>query len=287
MAIRMPITWAWDHLRQSVETMGSASPEEYWPDAERQPAVPAVRRIGLADLRHALERGFEDFAANRTDVIFLCVIYPLVGLVLAWLVFGYGAPHLLFPLASGFALIGPFAAVGLNEISRLREQGREPRWIDVFGVIRAPSFGAIVVLGLLLGEIFLAWLFAAVGTYDLTLGPGFPTSPGSFINDLFTTGPGWTLIVVGIGVGFLLAAAVLTISVVAFPMLLDRDVGLTTAVQTSLCVVLVNPWTVAVWGFIVAAALVIGSLPFLLGLAIVMPVLGHATWHLYRRAVPR
>jgi len=287
MTIQMPVTWAWQRLKTAVHSVGSAAPDEYWAEADARSAVPAVRRIGLADIRYALEKGLEDFAANRTDVIFLCVIYPVVGLALGWLVFGYGVMHLLFPLASGFALTGPFAAVGLNEMSRRREQGGEPNWLDAFGVVRSPSFGAIVLLGLLLAEIFVVWLLAAEAIYYFTLGPKPPVSIASFAHDLFLTGAGWALIIVGIGVGFLLAVVVLAISVVSFPLLLDRNVDQGTAVRTSIRAVLLNPDTMAVCGLIVAAGLVIGSVPFLIGLAVVMPVLGHATWHLYRRVVPR
>jgi uncharacterized membrane protein len=246
-----------------------------------------VRHIDLADLREVLASGVSDFAAYRTDVIFLCIIYPVVGLVLASLAFGYGMVPLLFPLASGFALIGPVAAVGLYEMSRRREQGVRISWADAFGVVRAPAFGAILVLGLVLLAIFLLWLAAAYGIYQATLGPEPPLSVGAFLRDVFTTGPGWTLIVVGVGVGLLFALVVLTISVISFPLLLDRDVGLYKAVATSVRAVLTNPGPMAVWGLIVAGGLVIGSIPLFLGLIIVMPVLGHATWHLYRKLVPR
>jgi uncharacterized membrane protein len=112
-------------------------------------------------------KGLEDFGAYRSDVIFICLIYPLVGLALAWLIFGYQLLPLLFPLAFGFALVGPVAAVGLYEMSRRREQGDRISWIDALGVIRSPGFGAILVLGLVLLAIFLLWMLAAVIIYQL------------------------------------------------------------------------------------------------------------------------
>lgn len=281
--IRNPAEWGVDQLRtanQAVERAGHAlrSPT-------RDAPLPAVRRIDLADLKDALARGISDFAAYRTDVMFLCIIYPVAGLLLAWLAFGYDLLPLVFPLAWGFALIGPVAAVGLYEISRRREQGVDITWADAFGVVRAPAFGAILVLGLMLLAIFLLWLAAAQVIYLVTLGPEPPASLGAFVRDVFTTRAGWALIAVGLGIGCLFAVLVLTISVVSFPLLLDRDVGLYAAVATSMRAVAMNPGPMAVWGLIVAGALAIGSLPLLLGLIVVMPVLGHATWHLYRKVV--
>jgi uncharacterized membrane protein len=281
--IRNPAEWGVDQLRtanQAVERAGHAlrSPT-------RDAPLPAVRRIALADLKDVLAKGISDFAAYRTDVMFLCIIYPVAGLLLAWLAFGYELLPLVFPLASGFALIGPVAAVGLYEISRRREQGVDITWADAFGVVRAPAFGAILVLGLVLLAILLLWLAAAQAIYLVTLGPEPPASIGAFVRDVFTTRPGWALIVVGMGVGFLFAVLVLTISVVSFPLLLDRNVGLYAAVATSIRAVATNPGPMIAWGLIVAASLAIGSIPLLLGLIVVMPVLGHATWHLYRKVV--
>jgi uncharacterized membrane protein len=281
--IRNPAEWGVDQLRTAnlaVERAGHAlrSPT-------RDAALPAVRRIEVADLKDVLAKGISDFAAYRTDVMFLCIIYPIAGLLLAWLAFGYDLLQLVFPLAFGFALIGPVAAVGLYEISRRREQGVDISWADAFGVVRAPAFGAILVLGLVLLAILLLWLAAAQAIYVMTLGPEPPASVGAFARDVFTTRAGWTLVVVGVGVGAAFAVLVLTISVVSFPLLLDRDVGLYAAVATSVRAVATNPGAMAVWGLIVAGALVIGSIPLLLGLIVVMPVLGHATWHLYRKVV--
>ncbi|HUZ63252.1 MAG TPA: DUF2189 domain-containing protein [Acetobacteraceae bacterium] len=286
MAIRSPIEWGWDQLKDAAQGVGSASTDEQHmrPGAR---AVPAIRRIRVDDLRIVLRKGLDDFAANRTDVIFLCVIYPVVGLMLAHLAFGHGLLPLLFPFAAGFALVGPVAAIGLNEMSRRRELGESVGWTDAFGVLRSPSIGAIVLLSLLLIAMFLLWMAAASVIYRVTLGPGFPTSAGAFVRDVFTTSAGWALIALGVGVGFLFAVAVLAISVISFPMLLDRNVRFEVAVATSMRAVRANPGPMAAWGVIVAAGLVLGSIPFLLGLAIVLPVLGHATWHLYRRLVPR
>jgi uncharacterized membrane protein len=256
-------------------------------DRQARYAAPVVRRIGIADLKDSLVRGVADFGAYRSDVIFLCIMYPIAGLVLARLVFGYDMLPMLFPLASGFALIGPVAAVGLYEMSRRREQGEPVNWAAAFSVVRSPSFGAIFVLGLALFVIFLLWMLTAHGIYYATLGPALPVSVTAFARDVFTTPQGWTMIAVGVGVGFLFAVLALTISVISFPLLLDRDVGLATAVATSMRAVAKNPGPMAVWGLIVAASLVIGSIPLLLGLIVVMPVLGHATWHLYRKTVPR
>jgi uncharacterized membrane protein len=284
MLIQSPIAWIGDRLDRAFHTVGSANDVEYWHEDRRVGAV-TIRRIGLADLGQSLTNGLADFAANRTDVIFLCVIYPLVGLVLARLASGYGVVPLLFPLASGFALVGPLAAVGLNEMSRRREMGAEVGWTDAFGVLRSPSIGGIAGMGLLLIAIFLLWLTTAEAIYVLMLGPKPPVSIAAFAHDVFATRAGWMMIVLGVGIGFLFAVLTLAISVVSFPLLLDRDVKMETAIWASIQAVMANPLPMAVWGLIVAAALVIGSVPCLLGLVIVMPVLGHATWYLYRRVV--
>jgi len=279
MHVRNPVEWGVETIRvagSAIERIGNR---------HHDTPAPTVRRITVADLGDALARGVDDFAAFRTDVAFLAIIYPLAGLVLARLMFGYGLLPLLFPLASGFALIGPVAAVGLYEMSRRREAGIETGWADALDIVREPSFGSIVAFGLLLLAIFLVWMFLAITIYDVTLGPEPPQSAAGFVRDVFTTGAGWTMIGVGVGIGFVFAAGVLAISVVSVPLMLGRDVGLAEAIGTSLRAVMANPGPMAAWGLVVAGALVLGSLPLFLGLIVVMPVLGHATWHLYRRVV--
>ena len=253
--------------------------------ADEGRALPAVRKIGLADLREALAKGIDDFWAMPTHVIFLSIIYPVAGLVLARLTFSYDVLPLLFPLAAGFTLVGPFAAIGLYELSRRREQGLDASWQHAFDVLRSPSTDGMIALGVLLMVIFLLWLAAAQAIYIATFGYEPASTIPHFIERLFTTRAGWTLIIVGNGVGFLFAALVLTISVVSFPLLLDRDVGLAKAVWTSVRSVTANPGPMALWGLVIAAGLLIGSLPAFLGLILIMPLFGHATWHLYRKVV--
>jgi uncharacterized membrane protein len=290
--VRNPLEWGWQTIKRANVAAQSVANSVLGAENGQFLSPPVVRRIGITDLKHVLTEGFADLGAYRTDVIFLCVIYPVVGLILARLTFGYAILPLLFPLAAGFALVGPAAAVGLYEMSRRREQGIDASWGDAFAVVNSPAFGAIAVLALLLVIIFVVWLVAAYAIFLVTLGPAQPASVSVFVRDIFTTPAGWAMIFVGVGVGFLFAALVLTISVISFPLLLDRNVGLYAAVMTSIRAVAINISVMAVWGMIVAGGLVLGSIPLFLGLTIIIPVLGHATWHLYRKlvassAVPR
>src|SRR5262247_674010 len=253
--------------------------------AGTRPAQPVVRTIGVADLQDALAKGADDFYAMPTHAMFLCIIYPIVGFALARLAFGYSILPLLYPLASGFALVGPIAALGLYELSRRREAGLDTPAARAFNVFESSSIGAIAALGVLLLIIFVIWVAVANAIYVANFGYASPSSIEAFLKDVFTTRPGWNLIIVGNLVGLLFAILVLTISVVSFPLLLDRDVGAAGALLTSIRAVAHNPLTMMVWGLIVAALLVVGSLPLFFGLTVVMPVLGHATWHLYRKVV--
>ena len=244
-----------------------------------------IRHIGRAELVESLRQGLADFNASPTFAIFLCVIYPVVGLLLARATFSYGLIPLLFPAIAGFALLGPFAAIGLYEISRLHEDGQPVTWRKAFGVIHAKSFVAILALGAILVGIFSVWMVAADAIYVAFFGDDVPQSLTTLVQQILTTRAGWEMMILGNVVGALFAITAFAISVVSFPLLIDRNTDAATAVATSLRAVTANPVAMVQWGLIVAVALVLGSIPLLVGLAVVMPVLGHATWHLYRKMV--
>lgn len=285
MTIRNPVEWSAEQVRLTFNAARAAG-AAFAPSREAMSApLPRARHITYGDLWDSLRRGMGDFGACRSDIVFICVVYPLAGLVLARIALGYGMWPLLFPLVSGFALIGPFAAAGLYEMSRRREQGLPLSWRDGFKVFASPSLAPMLELGLVLTLIFGLWLVAAMAIYAATLGPQMPVSLAAFADAVFTTPAGWALIIFGVSVGAVFAVVVLTISVVSFPLLIDRRVSMGTAVRASMDVVLLNPLPMLAWGLIVAGALLLGALPGLIGLIVVMPVLGHATWHLYRKAI--
>ncbi|WP_193143176.1 DUF2189 domain-containing protein [Meridianimarinicoccus sp. MJW13] len=275
-----PLTWtaeaasaAGSHVAEATRRMGG-----------RETEAPQVRQITFDDLLAALAAGFEDFMALRSDVLALVVIYPLIGVALVLIAVNTELLPYLFPMASGFALIGPVAATGLYELSRRREAGEPTRWSDALTPLRSPSMAPILALGGLLMAIFVIWMLVAGMIWQVTLGAQPPSEAG-FLAQVLGTNAGWGMILLGIPIGAVFAALVLALAVVSVPLLVDRNTGLPMALVTSWRVTRTNPGPVLAWGAIVAGLLVIGSLPLFLGLIVVMPVLGHASWHLYRRAV--
>ncbi|MGF7006604.1 DUF2189 domain-containing protein [Aminobacter sp. BE322] len=248
-------------------------------------AHPVIRRIRTADVFDALRLGFEDFWEKPSHYVFLCLIYPIVGVFLITWTSGGNALQLVYPLLTGFALLGPFAALGLYEISRRRELKLDTSWKHALEVRNSPAMPAIAVLGVMLVALFVTWLLTAHALYAWLYGDDAPASFSGFVNDVLTTQRGWTLIVLGNAIGFVFALVTLSTTVIAFPLLLDRDVGAYAAVETSARAIIANPVPMLLWGLVVALTLLAGSLPLLVGLALVLPVLGHATWHLYRKVV--
>jgi uncharacterized membrane protein len=248
-------------------------------------AHPTVRKIVPADLWDSLARGYDDFTATPTHLLLLGLIYPLACFVLAASSFGYSLLPMLFPIGAGFALIGPIAAVGFYEISRQREQGNEPEAAHVLHLLSSRSFPAISTICAVLAVLFLAWLTVAQALYQSLFGQLPPASTAHFIQDVLTTPNGYRLIIIGNLVGLAFAVLAMATGVVSLPLLLDRDVGVLVALATSVRAIARNLVTMSLWGLMVAVLLLVGSITLFVGLAIVVPVLGHATWHLYRKLV--
>jgi len=266
------------------------TPQHGAPPATAAPAAtagePAIQRISVSDIGGALRLGWQDFLAAPTQLLFLSLLYPLIGFIAARATSGGNLLALFYPLVAGLSIMGPVAALGIYEISRRRERGWAVSWLDAFAVLRSPAILSIAALGLMLLVLFGAWLLAAELIYGHTMGElGRPNSVSEFTRLLRDTPQGRELILFGNGVGFLFAVVVLALTVVSFPLLLDRDVGPGVAVRTSLRAVATNPVPMAAWGLIVAALLVLGSIPLFIGLAVAVPLLGHGTWHLYRKVI--
>lgn len=247
--------------------------------------MPIIETISFADLGTALRRGAEDFWAKPSHYALLILIYPIMGIVLTVWMNGFHTWPLLYPLVGGFALIGPVAALPLYEISRRREAGEDPSWRDAMKVIRSPAIGSILALGTMLFVLFTLWLTSAQFLYESLFGASPPQTFAGLLSQVLAEPGGMTLAIIGTAIGACFALVVLCTTVVAFPLLLDRDTGAYVAVETSFRAVMHNLVPMLAWGVIVGAAIFLGALTLFVGLAVILPILGHATWHLYRRVV--
>ncbi len=244
-----------------------------------------IRRIGVKDIWQALKEGLADFNAKPSHVVFLIVIYPLFALLLTLFLNGQNLLHLAFPMVAGFTLLGPVVSIGLVEMSRRRERGLDVSWRTSFDFIHSSTFAPIAALSVVMVLLYVAWLFSAQLLYFGLFGAVPPESISDFANQVLSTRRGGALIAYGTLVGFIFAVVALAISVVAFPLLLDRQATALTAMAISIKAVTSNTLMMVVWGAIVVVLLAAGSVVFLIGLAVVLPILGHATWHLYRKLV--
>jgi uncharacterized membrane protein len=250
------------------------------------PEIP-VRTLKASDLDLSLREGWKDFLSMRGDLIFVGLLYPLVGLVAASVMLGYKFVPLFFPIAAGISLMGPIVAIGFYELARRREEGLESDWSHFFDVRKRPSFDGLGTVAALLISIFALWVATAGGLYLALWGTTFPESIGAFLSRLFTTPEGWALIIIGNLIGAVFAVLVLAISFVSLPMLVDCDIEANTALSTSIRAFRANKAMLIRWGVIVAILLALGSIPIFIGLAVVLPWLGYATWHLYTHVIDR
>ncbi|MBR0551782.1 DUF2189 domain-containing protein [Stakelama marina] len=245
-----------------------------------------IRTITSADLSAALRDGWADFSDRRGDLILLGLLYPLVGFLAVMASLGTFRLDMIFPVFAGLTLLGPLVATGFYELARRREAGEDASWNHFFDVMQSPSFPAMLGIGGGLFLIFGFWMIAAAGIYAVFLGE-VPDTIGGLLSQVFGTSAGWQMMIVGNLVGLVLALVVLAVSTVSLPMLVDRNVSAAEAVSTSVAAFRANTAVMLRWGLIVAALLVLGAIPLLIGLAVVLPVLGYATWHLYTRLVER
>lgn len=249
--------------------------------------LPEIRNIDSGDLNWALSEGWKDFRAKRGDLIVIGLVYPIICLVAAVVTFNDSLLPLFFPLVAGLSIAGPAAASGFYELARRREEGRDSSWWHFLDPLKGRSRTPLAVLTIGLAVLFLAWLVAAYAIYAATFGADTPMHFSDLFGRLFTTRAGWEMILLGNFAGLCFAVVTLVFAIVSFPMVVDKPVDAGMAVRTSLAAVRKNPGAVLRWGVYVAVLLLIGLIPFAVGLAVVLPWLGYSTWHLYTKLVVR
>lgn len=246
-----------------------------------------VRRIGKADLDWALAEGWRDFRERRGDLMFLGLIYPAVCLFAVIVAMNDALLPLLFPAVAGLSIAGPAVAAGFYELARRREEGLESDWSHFLDPLKGRSRTPILTLTAVLFGLFVVWLTAAYAIYAMTFGAENQMRAADLFGRLFTTGAGWEMMIVGNLAGLAFAVVALVVSFASFPMVVDKPVDAATAIRTSIDAARVNPGETAGWGLRVVALLALGTIPFAVGLAVVLPWLGYSTWHLYTRIVKR
>lgn len=243
-----------------------------------------LRPASFADIRAAFALGWADFKAAPLHGMIIGAIYAFGGLLIAYIAFSLGYWFMAAPMAAGFTLLGPFAAIGLYEISRIRERGETVTWERMAAGLTTDRKRECAYLGFLLFVLFAMWIESIFVLYALFFGMNI-MSFSAFLDTALTTSPGLTFLLVGHIVGGCLATFVFALSVVSFPMIVDRGTDFVTALITSIRTVASNPRVMILWGACIGVLLLIGFATAFLGLIIILPLLGHTSWHIYRRIV--
>ena len=249
---------------------------------DREHGAPALRNPTVADLIASLRAGARDFAAAPHLGLFFAAFYVVVGAAMAAITYVTGTTFWLILAVLGFPLVGAFAALGLYEVSRRRQAGGPVPFSDVVSVVWSEKNGQLPWLAVMVVVLFLFWFFLGHMIFALFLGLAPMTNISSSL-DVFLTVDGLTMLAFGSAVGAVFAALTFAMSVLGMPMLLDRDVDFVTALTRSIGAVSAAPVIYLGWGAFIAAVTIAAMLPAFLGLFLVLPILGHATWHLYNR----
>jgi uncharacterized membrane protein len=244
-----------------------------------------VNEIAVSDIWFSIRLGWRDFMQQPSHYFFAIILYPFIGIVLWLWASESNTVQLIFPMMTGFALLGPFIAIFLYEISRRLENGLDTSWGQIFLVIYSPAVRDISILSIMLLGLFVTWMISANILFLSLYGPEYPTSLLRFLIEVILTPRGWVLIILGNGIGVCFALIALCSTVVAFPILIDTRISAIRAVQVSMLAVRMNPIPLILWGLVVSLGLLMGVLCVMVGLIIAFPVFGHASWHLYRRVV--
>ena len=251
----------------------------------RPPAMPTVNTISVGDLSDALRMGLSDFARAPLFGLFFGGVYTLGGIIIALSLTIWDIPWMIYPVAIGFPLVGPFVAVGLYEVSRRLEAGKPLTWREVLGAVWLQRQRELAWMAFVMLFVFWVWMYQVRLLVAIILSRMSFSTLDKFIEVIFTTSQGWTFLAVGHVVGAALALVLFSITVVSIPLLLDRESDFVTAMITSVKTVATSPVPMVGWGIFVTLAVIVSSVPMFLGLIVTLPVLGHATWHLYRKAV--
>jgi len=263
-------------------TTGSVPPEKLEP---RPQFIPEVNKITATDISAALKAGFSDFLARPVMSGFFGLFYAVFGILFVWCLVWLGKIWMIIPAAVGFPLVAPFAAAGLYEISRRRQRGESFGWADILTVMahqRKREMGWMAFVTLF---IFWVWIYQIRLWLALILRDASFSNFDGFLHIVFFTPQGWLFLTIGTCAGAALSAALFSVTVVAMPMLLDRETNFVSAMLTSVSVVRENPVVMLSWAAIISVTMLLSLVPAFLGLIFTLPILGHTTWHLYQRAV--
>ena len=264
------------------DTVKSTSAEMPKP---QQRGLPKVNKLTADDIRVSLKAGFSDFLSRPVLSGFFGVFYAVFGLFLLWCLAGLGAIWMIIPALVAFPLFAPFAAAGLYEMSRRIQNGTAFTWSDILTVMASQRKREMGWMAFVTLFILWVWFYQFRTLLVVILQDAAFSDLDGFVNAVFFTAEGWTFLAIGFVVGAFLSAVLFSVTVVAMPMLLDREMDFISAMLTSLRVVQENPFVMLSWAAIITVTMILSLIPAFLGLIFTLPILGHTTWHLYQRAV--